>query len=163
MVSYIYDDNQFEYVCSGFVETDVFNEANGYVQGMPLYISNTHAGQVTQEQPDISKAVGYPVANIGLIISIERGIQYNQEAQIGDFKTSANDYNMRSDGYIKIASNVDFRLSTVQKLLDHVDQEFKDQYIIVDTTNNILRFQNTDILYDLQKVPVGLNLFVKAF
>lgn len=163
MVSYIYDTNKFEYVCSGFVETDLFNETNGYVQGMPLYISDTYAGQVTQEQPDISKAVGYPVANIGLIISIERGIQYNQESQIGDFKYSANDYNIRSDGYIKVAPNIDFRLSTVQKLLDHVDQDFKDQYIIVDAINNTLRFQNTDTLYDLQKVPIGLNLFVKAF
>jgi hypothetical protein len=163
MVSYIYDANKFEYVCSGLVETDLFTEDNGYVQGMPLYISDLHAGKVTQEQPNISKAVGYPIANIGLIISIERGIQYSQEAQIGDFKYSANDYNIRSDGYIKVAENIDFKMSTVHKLLDHVDQEFKDQYIIIDTINNILKFQNVDSLYDAQKVPVGLNLFVKAF
>jgi hypothetical protein len=163
MVSYIYDANKFEYVCSGLVETDLFTEDNGYVQGMPLYISDLHAGKVTQEQPDISKAVGYPIANIGLIISIERGIQYSQEAQIGDFKCSANDYNIRSDGYIKVAENIDFKMSTVHKLLDHVDQEFQDQYIIIDTINNILKFQNVDSLYDAQKVPVGLNLFVKAF
>lgn len=163
MVSYIYDTSKFEYVCSGFVETDLFNETNGYVQGMPLYISDTDPGKVTQEQPDISKAVGYPVADFGLIISIERGIQYSQEAQIGDFKYSANDYNIRSDGYIKVAENIDFKMSTVHKLLDHVDQDFKDQYIIIDTINNTLKFQNVDSLYDAQKVPVGLNLFVKAF
>lgn len=163
MVSYIYDTNKFEYVCSGLVETDLFTETNGYVQGMPLYISDLHAGKVTQEQPNISKAVGYPIANIGLIISIERGIQYSQEAQIGDFKYSANDYNIRSDGYIKVAENIDFKMSTVHKLLDHVDQEFQDQYIIIDTINNTLKFQNVDSLYDAQKVPVGLNLFVKAF
>lgn len=163
MVSYIYDTSKFEYVCSGFVETDLFNETNGYVQGMPLYISDTDPGKVTQEQPDISKAVGYPVADLGLIISIERGIQYSQEAQIGDFKYSANDYNIRSDGFIKIAENIDFKMSTVHKLLDHVDQEFQDQYIIIDAINNTLKFQNVDSLYDAQKVPVGLNLFVKAF
>ena len=163
MVSYVYDVDKFEYVCSGFVETDLFSESNGYIQGMPLYISDTYAGQITQEQPDISKAVGYPVANIGLIISIERGIQYNQESQIGDFKTSANDYNIRSDGYIKIASNIDFKLSTVQKLLDRVDQEFKDQYIVIDTANNTMKFQNVEELYNIHKVASGLNLFIKAF
>jgi hypothetical protein len=163
MVSYIYDDNKFEYVCSGFVETDLFNTSNGYIQGMPLYISDTNPGKVTQEQPDISKAVGYPIADIGLIISIERGIQYNQEAQIGDFKASANDYNIRSDGFIKIVENVDYKLSLVSKLLDRVDDYFKEEYLIIDETNNILNFINTKDLYDSSNVPNGLNLFIKAF
>lgn len=163
MVSYIYDDNKFEYVCSGFVQTDLFNTSNGYIQGMPLYISDVNPGKVTQEQPDISKAVGYPVADIGLIISIERGIQYNQEAQIGDFKTSANDYNIRSDGFIKIAENIDYKLSLVSKLLDKVDDYFKEEYLVIDETNNILNFINTQDLYDSSNVPNGLNLFIKAF
>lgn len=163
MVSYIYDTNKFEYVCSGFVETDLFTEENGYVQGMPLYISDSYAGQVTQEQPDISKAVGYPVADLGLIISIERGIQYEQEAQIGDFKTSANDYTIRSDGFIKIAENIDYKLSLINKLLDNVDDNFKEQYLIINETNNVLNFTNVKDLYESNNVPDGLNLFIKAF
>jgi hypothetical protein len=163
MVSYIYDTSKFEYVCSGFVETDLFNETNGYVQGMPLYISDTDPGKVTQEQPDISKAVGYPVADLGLIISIERGIQYGQEAQIGDFKTSANDYNIRSDGFIKIAENIDYKLSLINKLLDKVDDNFKEQYLIINEINNVLNFTNVEDLYESSNIPNGLNLFIKAF
>ena len=163
MVSYIYDENKFEYVCSGFVETDLFNTANGYVQGMPLYITEDEPGKVTQEQPDISKAVGYPVADIGLIISIERGIQYGQESSIGDFKSSANDYNIRSDGFIKVAEHIDYKLSLVNKLLDKVDNTFKENYLIINETDNILNFKNIEMLYENNNVPVGLNLFIKAF
>ena len=163
MVSYIYDTDKFEYVCSGFVETDIFNTEHQFVQGMPLYISDTEPGKVTQQQPDISKAVGYPVGDIGLIISIERGIQYGQEATIGDFKTSANDYNIRSDGFIKIADNIEYKLSLVQRLVNALDNEFLDTYTIIDNENNIFKFQNSEMLYELNEVSNGINLFIKAF
>ena len=163
MVSYLYNADKFEYVCSGIVETNLFDETHGYVQGMPLYISDFEAGKVTQEQPDISKAVGYPIANIGLIISIERGIQYNQEDKIGDFKTSANNYNIRSDGFIRIAENVEYKLSIVNRLLEYVDVSFIQQYITTNDATNTLRFINTSQLYTLHNVPTGLNLFIKAF
>lgn len=163
MVSHVYDTDKFEYICSGFVETNLFNTTNGYIQGMPLYISDTYSGKVTQEQPDISKAVGYPVEDIGLIISIERGIQYDQEAQIGDFKTSASDYNIRSDGFIKIAENINYKLSLVNKLLNNIDNSFKEEYITIDETNNTLKFINTEDLYISNGVPNGLNLYIKAF
>lgn len=158
MVSYIYDNNKFEYVCSGFVETDLFNTDHDFVQGMPLYISDTNPGKVTQEQPDISKTVGYPVADLGLIISIERGIQYSKEAQIGDFKTSANDYNVRSDGFIKIKENIDYRLSLVSALLQKTNLH---NYTSINQENNTMQFININDLY--KDVPDGLNLFVKAF
>ena len=163
MVSYIYNENKFEYICNGYIETDLFTEQNRYVQGMPIYISDETAGAVTQVQPDISKTVGYPVANKGIIISIERGIQYGQEASIGDLKTSANDYNVRSDGFIKIAENIDYRLSLVQALTTKLDNEFKDNYLIIDNDSNTLNFTNVSELYRLQMVPNGLNLFIKAF
>jgi hypothetical protein len=158
MVSYLYDVDKFEYVCSGLVETDLFTEENGYVQGMPLYISDLYAGQVTQEQPDISKAVGYPIANIGLIISIERGIQYNQESKIGDFKTSANNYNIRSDGFIKVAEGIEYKLSLISALLADTDLQ---EFIIINEDNDTMQFKNIDTLY--KSVPNGLNLFIKAF
>ena len=163
MVSYVQDESNFEYVCSGFVETDLFNTEHQYVQGMPLYISDTEPGKVTQQQPDISKAVGYPVAEIGVIISIERGIQYGQEANIGDFKTSANDYNIRSDGFIKIKDNIEYKLSLVQKLVNTLDYDFLSTYTIVDYTNNRFQFKNSEQLYEYEGVVTGLNLFIKAF
>ena len=163
MVTKVIDINTFEYMWSGFYATDVFNSSNGYTQGMPLYISDIDPGKVTQVQPDISKAVGYPVENIGLIISIERGIQYNQEASIGDFKTSANTYNVRSDGFIKVVDGVEYKQSLIQKLIDSLDDEFKTSYMIFDNTNNTVQFINTDNLILSNKVPEGLNLFIKAF
>lgn len=163
MVSYVENENKFEYVCSGFVETDLFNTEHQYVQGMPLYISDTEPGKVTQQQPDISKAVGYPVAEIGVIISIERGIQYGQEANIGDFKTSANDYNIRSDGFIKVKDNIEYKLSLVQKLVNTLDYDFLQEYTITDYTNNIFQFKNSEQLYEYEGVVAGLNLFIKAF
>ena len=163
MVTKVIDANTFEYMWSGFYATDIFSSSNGYTQGMPLYISDINPGKVTQVQPDISKAVGYPVENIGLIISIERGIQYNQEASIGDFKTSANTYNVRSDGFIKVVENVDYKQSLIQKLIDSLDDEFKTSYMVFDNTNNTVQFINTDKLILSNKVPEGLNLFIKAF
>lgn len=163
MVSYIQDENNFEYICSGFVETDLFSEENGYIQGMPLYISDSTAGTVTQNQPNISKTVGYPINNNGLIISIERGIQYNKEAQIGDFKTTANDYNIRSDGFIKVKENIQYKLSIMNKLLSALTQSFKESYLIIDEENNILEFINTSELYEQNMVPSSMNLFIKAF
>jgi hypothetical protein len=130
---------------------------------MPLYISDTEPGKVTQQQPDISKAVGYPVAEIGVIISIERGIQYGQEANIGDFKTSANDYNIRSDGFIKVKDNIEYKLSLVQKLVNTLDYDFLQEYTITDYTNNIFQFKNSEQLYEYEGVVTGLNLFIKAF
>ena len=163
MVTKVIDTNTFEYMWSGFYATDIFSSSNGYTQGMPLYISDINPGKVTQVQPDISKAVGYPVENIGLIISIERGIQYNQEASIGDFKTSANTYNVRSDGFIRVIENVDYKQSLVQKLIDSLDDEFKTSYMVFDNINNTVQFINTDNLILSNKVPEGLNLFIKAF
>ena len=163
MVTKVIDTNTFEYMWSGFYATDIFNSSNGYTQGMPLYISDVDPGKVTQVQPDISKAVGYPVENIGLIISIERGIQYNQEASIGDFKTSANTYNVRSDGFIKIVDGVEYKQVLIQKLIDSLDDEFKTNYMIFDDTNKTVQFINSNQLYDINKVPGGLNLFIKAF
>ena len=148
---------------SGFYATDVFNSSNGYTQGMPLYISDVDPGKVTQVQPDISKAVGYPVENIGLIISIERGIQYNQEASIGDFKTSANTYNVRSDGFIRVVENVDYKQTLIERLINALDDTFKSTYMVFNDTEQTVRFINTDNLYDINSVPEGLNLFIKAF
>ncbi|MCI6457992.1 MAG: hypothetical protein MSA56_09865, partial [Clostridium sp.] len=137
--------------------------SNGYTQGMPLYISDINPGKVTQVQPDISKAVGYPVENIGLIISIERGIQYNQEASIGDFKTSANTYNVRSDGFIRIVEDIDYKQTLIEKLINALDDTFKSTYMVFNDTEQTVRFINIDDLYLSQKVPYGLYLYIKAF
>ena len=163
MVTKIIDDNTFEYMWSGFFKTDIFTENNGFVQGMPMYISDTEPGHVVQEQPDISKTVGYPVENIGLIISIERGIQYNQEASIGDFKTSANTYNVRSDGFIKVIENIDYKQTLIERLLDTLDDNFKSTYMIFNDFEKTVQFTNIEQLYVNNKVPDGLNLFIKAF
>lgn len=163
MVTKVIDANNFEYQWSGFYATDIFSNDNGFTQGMPLYISDTEPGKTTQEQPDISKAVGYPVENIGLVISIERGIQYNQEASIGDFKTSANTYNVRSDGFIRVVTDVNYKQSLVEKLLDALDDDFKTTYMVFDNTNQTVEFINTELLYSINNVPTGLNLFIKAF
>lgn len=163
MVTQIIDDDNFEYMWSGFYATDIFSNDNGFTQGMPLYISDTDPGKTTQEQPDISKAVGYPVENIGLVISIERGIQYNQEASIGDFKTSANTYNVRSDGFIKIATDIEYKQTLIEKLLEILDEEFKSTYMIFNDTNQTISFVNVELLYSMNAVPTGFNLFIKAF
>ncbi len=163
MVTKVIDDNTFEYMWSGFYATDIFTEDHDIVQGMPLYISDTEAGKTVQEQPDISKTVGYPVENLGIIISIERGIQYNQEASIGDFKTSANTYNVRSDGFIRVIDGVEYKQTLIQKLIDSLDDEFKTNYMVFDDINNTVQFINTNSLILSNKVPEGLNLFIKAF
>lgn len=163
MVTKVIDADNFEYQWSGFYKTDIFNNANGFIQGMPLYISDTEPGKTTQEQPDISKTVGYPVENIGLIISIERGIQYNQEASIGDFKTSANTYNVRSDGFIKVIDGIDYKQTLIEKLLKTLSEEFKTTYMVFNNTLQTVQFINSNELYTINKVPDGLNLFIKAF
>lgn len=163
MVTKVIDNDNFEYMWSGFYATDIFSNDNGFTQGMPLYISDTDPGKATQEQPDISKAVGYPVENIGLVISIERGIQYNQEASIGDFKASANTYNVRSDGFIKIVADVEYKQTLIEKLLKVLDEEFKSTYMTFNDTNQTVSFINIELLYSINAVPTGLNLFIKAF
>lgn len=163
MVTEVIDTDNFIYQCSGFVKTDLFTEDNEYSQGVPLYISDTDAGKVTQQQPDISKAVGYPVENIGLIISIERGIQYNQEASIGDFKSSANTYNVRSDGFIRVVEGVSYKQTLIHRLLDELETSFKDSYLIIDNNTQTIEFQNTNNLYAANNVPDGFSLFIKAF
>ena len=166
MVTRVFDVNTFEYVCSGFVKTDLFTSKNGYVQGMPIYISDKEPGKVTQTQPDISKAVGYPVEEKGLIISIERGIQYQTEASIGDFKKSASTYNIRSDGFIKVRENIEYKLNLMQKLLNVLTQDFIDKYIITDEGNNTLEFKDINELYkaqDLDSTDESINLYIKAF
>lgn len=163
MVSKIIDKDNFEYVCDGFVKTDMFDEKHDFAQGMPVYISDKEAGKVVQEQPNISKTVGYPINNQGIIVRIERGIQYNQEASIGDFKTSANDYNIRSDGFIKIADNIDYKLSLTQRLTNSLSEDFRSKYIEINESEMIMRFKNIDKLYYQENVPEGLNLFIKAF
>lgn len=163
MVVNVIDENTFEYQWAGFFATDIYNEDHGFVQGLPLYISDTNAGKTVQEQPDISKTVGYPVENLGLIISIERGIQYNMEASIGDFKTSANTYNVRSDGFIRIVDDVEYKQSLIQRLLDSLDETFRESYIVINDSNDTVSFVNTEALYIINNVPPGLNLFIKAF
>lgn len=163
MVTKIIDENTFEYMWSGFYKTDIFTEENGFVQGLPMYISDTEPGHVVQEQPDISKTVGYPIENIGLIISIERGIQYNQEASIGDFKISANTYNVRSDGFIRIIENIDYKQTIIERLINSLDDNFKSTYMVFNNVDQTVQFINIDELYDMNKVPDGLNLFIKAF
>lgn len=163
MVTKIIDNDNFEYQWAGFFSTDLFSSANGYTQGMPIYISDVDAGKAVQEQPDISKTVGYPVENAGIIIAIERGIQYNQEATIGDFKTSANTYNVRSDGFIRVIEGVDYKQTIVKKLIDAMSQDFKDSYMIIDDTKGIIQFKNTQELYESNDVKNGLSLFIKAF
>lgn len=161
MVTKVINANQFEYQWSGYFPTTLFSSSNGYTQGMPLYISDKTAGKVVQKQPDISKAVGYPVENNGLIISIERGIQYNQEAKVGDMKASANDFNVRSDGFIRVALNVDYKNSLIERLLNTLSDEFKEHYMVIGDTTT--QFINIDELYNAQRVPFGMNLFIKAF
>lgn len=163
MVTKVIDNDNFEYQWSGFFATDLFTIKNGFVQGMPIYISDVDAGKVTQQQPDISKAVGYPVEDIGVIISIERGIQYNQESSIGDFKVSANTYNVRSDGFIRVVDNISYKQSLVKKLLDILDTDFKINYMVFDDSSETVMFKNTKILYSNNDVPDGMNLFIKAF
>lgn len=163
MVTKVIDVNNFEYQWSGFYKTDLFTDDNGFSQGMPLYISDTEAGKTTQEQPDISKAVGYPVENVGLVISIERGIQYNMEASIGDFKTSANTYNVRSDGFIRVVADVEYKQSLVERLLESLDEDFKNNYMVFNEVNQTVSFINVELLYSINDVPTGLNLFMKAF
>lgn len=161
IVSRVFDTDTFEYRWTGFFATDIFTEANGYTQGMPLYLAETTPGGVVQIQPDMSKAVGYPVENLGLIISIERGVEYNRSIALGDFKISANAYNVRSDGYIRIAEGIDYKLTFVEDLLAILSDEFKAQHILV--TDNVVQFINTATLYAQKHVPEGLNLFIRAF
>lgn len=163
MVSKIIDEDNFEYKWAGFHETSVFNDLHGYAQGMPLYISDTEEGKVTQRQPDISKTVGYPVEDVGIIISIERGIQYNQEAAIGDFKQSPNTYNVRSDGFIRVVDGVLYKMTLVESLLNTVDDAFKSAYLVINETDSTVQFINSDDLYAANNVLNGLNLFIKAF
>lgn len=163
MVTKVVNTSSFEYMWSGFFATSLFNSSNGYIQGMPLYISDIDPGKVTQEQPDISKAVGYPVEDAGVVISIERGIQYNMEASIGDFKVSGNTYNVRSDGFIRIVDGVEYKQSLIERLLSTLDDEFKTTYLIIDNDEQTAQFQNTYDLYVSNQVPEGLNLFIKAF
>ena len=163
MVTKVIDTNTFEYMWSGFYATNIFSSSNGYTQGMPLYISDINPGKVLQEQPDISKTVGYPVEDIGIIISIERGIQYNQEANIGDFKASANTYNVRSDGFIKIVENIDYKQSLIERLIDALDDDFKSKYMVFNDVEQTVQFINTEELYTINKISNGLNLFIKAF
>ena len=163
MVTKIIDKDNFEYQWGGFFATSLFDKAHGFVQGMPIYISSEEAGKTTQQQPDISKAVGYPVENLGIILSIERGIQYNQEASMGDFKVSANTYNIRSDGFIRIVTGVNYKQSLVQRLLAVLDDEFKNTYMSFNESNDTFVFINTETLYVNNDVPDGMNLFIKAF
>lgn len=163
MVVEVKDANTFSYQWSGFFQTDLFNKVNGFVQGMPVYISDEFPGKTTQQQPDISKAVGYPVENIGIIISIERGIQYNQEASVGDFKVSANNYNVRSDGYIRIIEDVDYKMSMIVKLTEALTDDFKNRYMSYDSENGLMTWKNVSELYSQQDVSAGMNLFIKAF
>lgn len=163
MVTKIVNANQFEYQWAGFFTTNLFTDSNGFIQGMPIYISDTDPGKAVQEQPDISKTVGYPVENLGLIIAIERGIQYNQEASIGDFKKSANTFSIRSDGFIMVAEGIDYKQSLIQRLLDILTDDFKNQYLIFNNTFETVQFKNVDDLRLDNKVPIGMNLFIKAF
>ena len=163
MVTKIIDVNSFEYKWGGFHKTNLFSNNNGYGQGMPLYISDTMPGKVVQDQPSISKTVGYPVEDIGIIISIERGIQYNQETAIGDFKQSANTYNVRSDGFIKVAENILYKQTLVERLLNTLDDAFKASYIIINESDQTIEFINTEALYSANNVRTGFNLFIKAF
>jgi len=163
MVTKVINANQFEYQWTGFFATNLFSDTNGYIQGMPVYISDTDAGKIVQEQPDISKTVGYPVENAGIIIAIERGIQYNQEASIGDFKVSANNYNVRSDGFIRVVENVNYKKTLVQRLIDTISDGFKAAYIVFDDNAGVIRFVNTQQLYIDNNVSNNMNLFIKAF
>lgn len=163
MVTSVISTSQFEYQWAGFFATTLFSSTNGFIQGMPLYISDVDAGKAVQEQPDISKTVAYPVENAGVIICVERGIQYNQEASIGDFKTSANTYNVRSDGFIKIVEGVDYKQSLIQRLIDTMSPEFKTTYMVFNNTHEVVQFKNTQQLYLDNNVKGGLNLFIKAF
>lgn len=163
MVTKVINASQFEYQWAGFFPTTLFSTANGYIQGMPIYISDIDAGKTTQEQPDISKTVGYPVENAGIVIAIERGIQYNQEASIGDFKISANTFNVRSDGFIRVVENVDYKQSLVQRLIDTMSSVFKTKYMVFDNENGVVKFKDIQQLYIDNDVNDGLNLFIKAF
>ncbi len=163
MVCKVIDIDTFEYKWGGFHKTDVFNSSNGSAQGMPLYISDTVPGKTVQNQPDISKTVGYPIEDMGIIISIERGIQYNQEAAIGDFKQSPNTYNVRSDGFIRVIEGVLYKQTLIDRLLQTLDIVFKDKYIIFNDSDQTIEFKNTEELYVANNVLGGLNLFIKAF
>lgn len=163
IVAFVKDANTFEYQWSGFFATTLFNSLSGFVQGMPVYISEVDAGKVVQKQPDVSKAVGYPVEDAGIIISIERGIQYNMESQLGDFKNCTTQYNVRSDGFIKVHEGIDYKATMVRSLLDVLDDTFKTAYMKYDNAKDTYQFINTEVLRIAQSTPEGMNLFIKAF
>ena len=161
LVTKVIDNNNFEFICNGYVKTDYYINKE-YEIGLPLYISDKVPGKATQVQPDISKAIGYLVKD-GIVISIERGIQYNNMPEIGDFKVSANTYNIRSDGFIRIIEDIDYKASIVGELLSVLSQDFKDNYISIDETKNTISFINTEQLYLSKNVTEGDYLFIKAF
>lgn len=163
MVTRIIDTDTFEFMWSGFFETELFNSTNAYHQGMPLYLSDISAGSVTQIQPDISKTVGYPVENTGIIISIERGIQYNNEPKLGEIKQSTLTYNVRTDGFIRMTENIQYKLSLVGSVVNAVSEQFKNNYMIVNEFNQTLMFKNVDDLKIIMEIPEGIELFIKAF
>lgn len=158
------DEDHFTYQYMGFVSTDMYDTNHGYTQGLPIYLSDTNAGKVTQTQPFISKTIGYPVENNGLIIAIERGIQYSDlEYQIGDFITSPSTFNIRSDGFIRVIENVAYKSTVALKLIKTVSATFKDSYMSVNASDGSLTFINTQELYTKNNVQSGAYLFIKAF
>lgn len=157
----------YKILTNGFWETELFNDYNkehpdkAFKQGMPLYLSDTKGGKCTQTQPKISIPVGIPISNKGIYVNIQRGIDYNQQKEIGDFKIAATDYNMRSDGYIRIIENVEYDKLIIERLLTAVSDEFKKKYMIIEEEK--ISFVNTDELLLANKTPKGLSLYIKAF
>jgi hypothetical protein len=158
MVTKVINANSFTYMTDGFFATSVFKNNT---LGKPLYISDKNPGKVTQTQPNVSKCVGYPVEN-GIVIHIERGIQYYDEAAIGDFKKSATNYKIRSDGYILVKDGADYNLSLIQKLIDNTSESFVVNYLTIDDDKAI--FKNTaDLYYKNNLTDSSVNLYIKAF
>ena len=57
---------------------------------------------------------------------------------MGDFKISANTYNIRSDGFIRVITGVNYKQSLVQRLLAVLDDEFKKTYMSFNKSNENL-------------------------
>ena len=70
---------------------------------------------------------------------------------------------MRSDGFIRVVEDVDYKQTLIERLLNALDDTFKSTYMVFNDTEQTLRFINTNNLYLINQVPKGLNLFIKAF
>ena len=70
---------------------------------------------------------------------------------------------MRSDGFIRVVEDIDYKQTLIERLLNALDDTFKSTYMVFNDTEQTVRFIDTEKLYIANKVPEGFNLFIKAF